>query len=51
MKYSPEDTEKWVAALKFLSEFHKCEDRPQDLENFNERKLIMDLLTAKIGVK
>lgn len=51
MGYSPEISEKWIQALQFIIEFHKCTDRPEDLENFDERKLIMDLLTAKVGIK
>lgn len=51
MGYSPEISEKWLQALQFVIEFHGCTDRPEDLEHFDERKLIMDLLTAKIGIK
>ena len=51
MGYTPEVSEKWIQALQFIIEFHGCTDRPEDLENFDERKAIMDLLTAKVGIK
>ena len=51
MKYSPEMTEKYVTTMRYIADFHGCVDRPEDLENFNERKLIMDLLTAKVGTE
>lgn len=49
--HKPEDCEKWLQALKFVLEFHKCTDREQDIVHFDERKIINDLLQAKIGVK
>ena len=51
MGHSPEISEKWIQALQFVIDFHGCTDRPEDLEHFDERKAIMDLLTAKVGVR
>jgi UDP-3-O-[3-hydroxymyristoyl] glucosamine N-acyltransferase len=51
MRYTPEETEKWVSALKFMSDFHGCTDRQGDLDKFDERTLIMDLLSGKVGVR
>ena len=51
MGHSPEISEKWIQALQFVIDFHGCTDRPEDVEHFDERKAIMDLLTAKVGVR
>jgi UDP-3-O-[3-hydroxymyristoyl] glucosamine N-acyltransferase len=50
MKYTPEQTDSWVQAIKFIADFHGCTDRQEDVDNFNERKVIMDLLNAKVGI-
>ena len=51
MNYKPEVVEKWITCLKFVVEFHGCTDRPEDVEKFDERQVIMDLLNAKVGLK
>lgn len=51
MRYTPEQAEGWVKALRFIADFHKCSDREDDVKNFNERQLIADLLTGKIGIR
>jgi UDP-3-O-[3-hydroxymyristoyl] glucosamine N-acyltransferase len=51
MRYSPEQAEDWVKALRFIADFHGCTDRQEDIDNFDERKLMMDLLTAKVGIR
>jgi carbonic anhydrase/acetyltransferase-like protein (isoleucine patch superfamily) len=50
MRYTPEQTEKWIEALKFIAEFHGCENRQNDIDNFNERRILRDLLEAKVGL-
>lgn len=51
MGYKPDVVEKWITCLKFIVEFHECVDLEEDLENFDERKVILDLLNAKVGLK
>lgn len=51
MRYTPEQTEGWIKAIRFIADFHGCVDRQEDIDNFNERKVMMDLLTAKVGIR
>lgn len=51
LKYPHALTDKYIGIIKSVAELHGCVDRPEDLESFNERKLIMDLLNAKVGVR
>jgi UDP-3-O-[3-hydroxymyristoyl] glucosamine N-acyltransferase len=51
MRYTPEQTEGWIKALKFIADFHECTDRQEDIDSFDERKVIMELLSAKVGIK
>lgn len=51
MGYTPDQMQKWVQALKFIADFHGCEDRKEDVDNFDERKVIMDLLSGKVGIR
>lgn len=51
MQYTPEQTEDWVKALRFIADFHGCTSRQEDVDKFDERKTMMDLLSAKVGVK
>ena len=51
MGYSPDVSQKWIEAIQFIVDFHECTDRDIDLENFDERAVIMDLLNAKVGVR
>lgn len=50
MGYHPDDATKWVQALKYVAEFHNCTDREEDIESFNERKIITDLINARVGL-
>lgn len=51
MRYTPEQTEDWTKAIRFIADFHGCTSRQEDIDNFNERQVVMDLLTAKVGIK
>jgi carbonic anhydrase/acetyltransferase-like protein (isoleucine patch superfamily) len=51
MRYTPEDTEKWVQALRFMADFHGCTDRQKDVDSFDERQVLMDLLSGKVGIR
>lgn len=51
LNYDPDIVSKWIEAIKFVCELHGCVDRPEDVENFDERKIIMDLLNAKVGLR
>lgn len=48
--YHPDDAAKWVKILKQVSDFHHCSSRQEDIENFDERKIITDLLNARVGL-
>lgn len=51
MNYKPEIIDRWLEAIKLVCELHECTDRPEDIENFDERKVVMDLLNARVGVR
>lgn len=51
MQYTPEQTEDWIKALKFIANFHGCTDRQDDIDNFDERTIIRNLLEAKVGIR
>lgn len=51
LNYHPDIINKWLEAIKFVCDFHGCTDRPEDIENFDERKIIMDLLNARVGLR
>ena len=50
MGYHPDDAVKWVQALKYVAEFHGCTDREEDIDSFDERKIITNLLNARVGI-
>jgi carbonic anhydrase/acetyltransferase-like protein (isoleucine patch superfamily) len=50
MGYHPDEAVKWVQALKYVAEFHGCTDREEDIEAYDERKIITDLLNARVGL-
>lgn len=51
LNYHPDIINKWLEAIKFVCDFHGCTDRLEDIENFDERKIIMDLLNARVGLR
>lgn len=51
LNYKPEIIDKWIEAIKFVCELHGCVDRPEDVETFDERKVIRDLLNARVGIR
>jgi UDP-3-O-[3-hydroxymyristoyl] glucosamine N-acyltransferase len=51
MRYTPEQMDGWIKAIRFIADFHGCTDREEDVGNFDERKVMMDLLTGKVGIK
>lgn len=50
MHYHPDEATKWVQAIRFIADFHKCTDRQEDVDSYNERKVLTDLLNARIGL-
>lgn len=51
MRYTPEQTEDWIKAIRFIADFHGCTDREEDVNNFDERKILRDLLESKVGIR
>ena len=51
LNYHPDIIGKWIEAIKFVCELHECVDRPEDIEKFDERKVILDLLNARVGLR
>lgn len=51
MRYTPEQCEGWIKALRFIADFHECTDIEEDVKNFNERQIMMDLLAGHVGIK
>ena len=47
----PDDVAKWIEIIRYVADFHHCTDRQEDVDSFNERQVITDLLNARIGVK
>lgn len=50
MGYDRQEAADWVASFMGVADFHKCADIPEELENTNERDVIMALLEARVGV-
>jgi carbonic anhydrase/acetyltransferase-like protein (isoleucine patch superfamily) len=50
LNYEPDVIADYLKAIRFVADLHGCVDRPEDVENFDERKLLTDLLNARIGV-
>lgn len=50
MHYHPDEAVKWIQAIRFIADFHGCTDRPEDVERFDERKVLTDLLNARMGL-
>lgn len=51
MGYHPDDVAKWIEIIRYVADFHHCTDRQEDVDSFNERQVITDLLNARIGVR
>lgn len=51
MRYTPEQAEEWTKTLRFVTDFHGCTDREEDINNFDERKILRDLLESKVGIR
>lgn len=48
--YDRETAANWVRSFMDVADFHKCADIPEELENTNERDVIVALLEARVGV-
>jgi hypothetical protein len=51
MNYDPEKVDSWVKIIRFTSDFHGCKDIEEEVLNFNERQVLMEILSGKVGCR